>query len=107
VAFAPGYLRGLTFVGDHAVMGLSRPRHDKTFSGLPLDDALATKGAEARCGLQGVDLRTGDAVHWVRIEGLVSELYDVVALPGVVRPMALGFKTDEIVRLTVGSADVR
>jgi len=26
---------------------------------------------------------------------LVSELYDVVILPGVKRPMALGFKTDE------------
>jgi uncharacterized protein (TIGR03032 family) len=107
VAFCPGYLRGLAFVGDYAVMGLSRPRHDKTFSGLPLDDALAAKGAEARCGLQVVDLRSGDVVHWVRIEGMVSELYDVVTLPGVVRPMALGFKTDEIERLlTVGAAGV-
>ena len=28
----------------------------------------------------------------------VSELYDVAVLPGVIRPMALGFKTDEIHR---------
>ena len=35
LTFCPGYLRGLAFVGDHAVMGLSRPRHDKTFAGLP------------------------------------------------------------------------
>jgi hypothetical protein len=28
-----------------------------------------------------------------------SELYDVVALPGVTRPMALGFKSEEIQRL--------
>jgi hypothetical protein len=35
----------------------------------------------------------------VRLEGLVHELYDVAVLPGVVRPMALGFKTDEIQRL--------
>jgi hypothetical protein len=27
------------------------------------------------------------------------ELYDVVVLPGVSRPMALGFKTDEIQRM--------
>ncbi len=99
LAFCPGYLRGLVFAGDYAVVGLSRPRHDKTFGGLALDDELAAKGAEARCGLQVLDLRTGDAVHWVRLEGMVSELYDVVVLPGVVRPMALGFKTDEIQRL--------
>jgi uncharacterized protein (TIGR03032 family) len=98
LTFCPGYLRGLAFVGDYAVVGLSRPRHDKTFTGLALDETLAAKGAEPRCGLQVIDLRTGDIVHWVRIEGMVSELYDVVALPGVVRPMALGFKTEEIHR---------
>jgi hypothetical protein len=44
-------------------------------------------------------------LDWVRLEGLVSELYDVVVLPGVVRPMALGFKTDEIQRLLTIGAD--
>lgn len=108
LVFCPGYLRGLTFVGDYAVVGLSGPRHDKkTFGGLALDEELAARGAEPRCGLQVVDLRSGDIVHWVRIEGMVSELYDVVVLPGVVRPMALGFKTDEIQRLlSVGAPGV-
>lgn len=33
----------------------------------------------------------------------MTELYDVIALPGVIRPMALGFRTDEIRRtITVG-----
>jgi hypothetical protein len=50
-----------------------------------------------------IHLESGDTVHWVRIEGVVSELYDVTLLPGVVRPMALGFKSDEIQRLlTIG-----
>jgi uncharacterized protein (TIGR03032 family) len=107
LTFCPGYLRGLAFAGDYAVLGLSRPRRDKTFGGLALDDNLAARGAEARCGLHVVDLRNGDVVHWVRLEGMVSELYDVVTLPNVVRPMALGFKTDEIQRLlTVGTAGV-
>ena len=99
LTFCPGYLRGLAFVGDYAVVGLSRPRHDKTFGGLPLDETLPAKGAEARSGLQVIDLRSGDVVHWLRVEGMVSELYDVVVLPGVVRPMALGFRSDEIQRL--------
>jgi uncharacterized protein (TIGR03032 family) len=99
LAFAPGYLRGLAFAGDYAVVTLSRPRHDRTFSGLALDEELVRRGAEARCGVHVIDLRNGDTAHWVRLEGLVSELYDVVVLPGVARPMALGFKTDEIHKL--------
>src|SRR5262249_15298111 len=74
LTFCPGYLRGLALVGDYAVVGLSRPRHDKTFSGLPLDEELARRGAEARCGLTVIDLRSGDAVHWLRLDGMVSEL---------------------------------
>jgi uncharacterized protein (TIGR03032 family) len=98
LTFCPGYLRGLAFVGDHAVVGLSRPRDDKTFGGLALADELVSRSADARCGLLIIDLKTGDVAHWLRVEGLVRELYDVAVLPQVARPMALGFKTDEIVR---------
>lgn len=104
IVFCPGYLRGLAFVGDFALLTLSKPR-DATFSGLALAERLQERGAEAQCGIQVVDLRTGLVVHWVRIEGMVSELYDVVALPGLTRPMALGLKTDDIARLlTLGPA---
>ncbi len=96
VAFCPGYLRGMAFVGDYAIVGLSQPRDNKTFSDLPMDKNLKQKDSEARCGLQVIDLNTGDIVHSVRIEGIVTELYDVVTLPNVVRPMALGFKSEEI-----------
>jgi uncharacterized protein (TIGR03032 family) len=105
LTFCPGYLRGLAFVGDCAVVGLSHPRHDKTFGGLPLDDELTKRGAEPRCGLLAIDLRTGDIRHWLRVEGMVRELYDVAVLPGVSRPMALGLKTDEIQR-TIAMGDI-
>ena len=105
VCFCPGYMRGLGFVGDFALVGLSKPRGNRTFTGLPLDDALTAKKAEPRCGIHVIDLRTGDAVHWLRIEGVVQELYDVVALPGAIRPMAIGFRSDEIRRvISVGDA---
>ncbi|SNX60887.1 TIGR03032 family protein [Nitrosomonas ureae] len=99
LCFCPGYMRGLSFHGDFALVGLSKPRENKTFSGLALDDHLKSRNAEARCGIQVIDLRSGDIVHWLRIEGVVEELYDVVTLPRVRRPMALGFKTDEIRRV--------
>ena len=99
VAFCPGYLRGLSFHGDFAIVGLSKSRENRTFSGLALDNNLKSGDAEARCAVQVIDLNSGDVVHWIRIEGVVSELYDVVVLPGVVRPQVLGFKTDEIRRV--------
>ena len=99
VAFCPGYLCGLSLHGGYAVMGLSKPRGNRTFTGLALDDALAQKQTEARCALHVVDLKSGDTVHWLRIEGVVEELYDVVVLPGARRPMAIGMVSDEIRRV--------
>jgi protein O-GlcNAc transferase len=99
VAFCPGFLRGLAFAGDLAIVGLSKQRQERTFAGLALDERLRAKDAEARCGLWVIDLKSGVVAHWFELEGVVIELYDVQVLPGVVRPMALGFKTDEIQRL--------
>ena len=96
VAFCPGYARGLGFAGTHAVVGLSLQRENRTFSGLDLEEELARRDVEPRCGLAIFDLSTGDMTAWVRIEGVVSELYDVAFLPGVRRPSAIGFKSDEI-----------
>jgi len=106
-AFCPGYARGLAFIGNFALIGTSRLRDDVSFRGLELDERLATKKTEAQCGLLVIDLRSGDCVHWLRINGVVKELYDVVVLTGAQRPMALGFKTDEIRRtITVGESQV-
>jgi uncharacterized protein (TIGR03032 family) len=99
VAFCPGYARGLAFIGSYAIVGLSLARENRTFQGLPLDQALASRGAEPRCGLLVVDTRTGDTVEWLRIEGVVRELFDVAVLPGIRNPAAIGFVTDEIQRI--------
>ena len=99
IAFCAGYLRGVAFHGDYALIGTSKPRHNKTFTGLALDQALIDRHVEARCTIQVIDLRSGDAVHWIRFEGVVQELYDVIALPGVRNPSLIGFVSDEIRRL--------
>jgi uncharacterized protein (TIGR03032 family) len=105
LVFCPGYLRGLAFSGDYAVVGLSQAREDKTFAGLPLEDELVKRNAAPRCGLMVIDLRSGDVAHWVRVEGMVRELYDVAVVPATTRPMMLGLKTDEIQRIiAVGEA---
>jgi uncharacterized protein (TIGR03032 family) len=101
IVFCPGYLRGLSFCGDYAIVTLSKPR-SVSFQGLPLQERLVAKGAEAQCGLQIIDLERGIVQEWLRLEGnLVTELYDSVVLPGVRQPMAVGFKNDEIERMIV------
>ncbi len=96
LAFAPGFLRGLTFVGGYAVVGSSKFRDGGLYSGMPLDETLAQANTGPKLGVFIVDLGTGAIAEWLLIEGPMYELFDVIALPGVRRPMALGLVTDEI-----------
>ena len=96
VCFLPGFARGLSFVGHHAVIGLSRPRENRTFQGLVLNERLEALGASPDCAICVVNLHTGEIEHRLSIEGVVEEIYDVAVLPGVTRPKMLGFRSDEI-----------
>ena len=57
------------------------------------------RDANAWCGLQVIELSSGNVIEWVRLNGMVTELYDVAILNNVIRPMLLGFKTTEIAQL--------
>lgn len=95
--FCPGFLRGLSFHGDLAFVGLSKPRYQR-FEGLALDQRLREADSEPWCGIQVIDIKSGTCVEWFRIDGNVSELYDVEVLPQVRCPMALGPESPEIVK---------
>ncbi len=99
VTFCPGFLRGLHFIGDFAILTMSLPRGNRTFEGLPLDAKMQAVGAAPRCGIAVIDLKTGDLAHWLRLEGIVTELFDTVVVPGTKRPAAIGFRSDEIRRV--------
>ena len=60
--------------------------------------APAASDTSRPAAIRLIDLRSGDIVHWLRTDGIVEELYVVVVLPGVRRPMAIGFRTDESFR---------
>lgn len=96
VCFLPGFARGLSFAGSHAIIGLSRPRQNRTFDGLVLNERLAREGITPQCAVCIVNLRTGDVEHRLAIDGVVQEIFDVTHIPGVRRPMMLGFRTDDI-----------
>ncbi len=99
VTFCPGYLRGMTIVGNFAICAVSKAREGHSFGGLTLEDNLKAKNADPRCGLLVIDLTSGNILHWLRIEGLVTDLFGVAALPGIVMPRLVGFKSDEVQRV--------
>ncbi|MBF0393967.1 MAG: TIGR03032 family protein, partial [Alphaproteobacteria bacterium] len=98
VALCAGFARGLTFVGDYAVIALSRLRDNIFASGITIKDRLEKLRIPQRCGLIVVDLNTGGVVHWLTIDGVVTELYDVAFLPGITRPYTPGFSEPDLHR---------
>ncbi|WP_246534481.1 TIGR03032 family protein [Aliiroseovarius lamellibrachiae] len=95
VVFCPGFVRGLSFRGGYAFVGLSKPRYQR-FEGLELDQRLKDADSEPWCGVQIIDLSTRSCVDWFRIDGAVGEIYDVATVPNLRCPMALAPGTTEL-----------
>ena len=98
LTFCPGFLRGLALHAGHAVVTVSLPR-DGAFAGLALQDELARRDGEPWCGVLVIDLRSGDIVEWIRLDGTIKELFDVAIIPEAVCPMALGVNSPDIQNL--------
>lgn len=96
VALCAGFARGLCFVDNYAVIGLSRLRDNTFASGMAVKERLERARILQRCGLIIIDLNTGQTVHWLTIDGSISELYDVAFLPGVTRPYTPGFSEPDL-----------
>jgi uncharacterized protein (TIGR03032 family) len=92
--FCPGFLRGLAIKNGVAAVGLSKPRSAR-FDGLELQKNLEQKDSEAWCGVQFIDLGSGTVTEWVRLDGPVTELFDVTFIDDVTCPMALGQQSPE------------
>lgn len=92
--FCPGFVRGLAFHGDLAFVGLSKPRYQR-FEGLALEARLEAADSEPWCGIQVIDLTRGTCVDWFRIDGLVTELYDVAVVAGRTCPMTVSLSSPE------------
>lgn len=87
----PGYLRGLTFVGPYAVVGLCKIREQKIFGGMPVQE----KYSQLLCGVSVVDTRTGLTVgHFAITEGC-TEIYDIRFIPGRQRVNVLNLERPE------------
>lgn len=98
VCFLNGFARGLTFHGRYAVIGVSRPRKEKIFTGLPLQDRLAREKLDSQCYVAVIDLDSGQIVHRLDVEGGLQELYDIQLVPEVQRPRAVSTHPDALVK---------
>ncbi|MDB5725531.1 MAG: hypothetical protein JWQ16_2285 [Novosphingobium sp.] len=105
VAFCPGFLRGMTIHNGYAIVTASKPR-DGSFKDLPLQDEIAKRDGEPWCGIFIVNLRHGDIVEWIKLDGQVVELFDIAVIPGAACPMSLGPGTLEIQNTISFEADL-
>ncbi len=96
----PGYLRGLTFVGHHALIGLCQIREKKVFDGMP----VAARNAELVCGIAVVDTRSGKRIGLLRFTEGCSEIYDLRFLPGLRKPNVLNLAKDDV-KLAISAPD--
>jgi hypothetical protein len=85
----PGFTRGLTFIGDRAVAGLSRIRQRHILDAPPVRD----RWRRLRSGLSLVDWRRGVETGALEFVRGGREVYDVAFLPGVT---AAAFAADSI-----------
>lgn len=99
VTFCPGYLRGLKFIGDYAIVGLSTLRHKNFIETTPLEENLKKHNETAHCGIRIIDLRTGIITQSLEFSGSLSEIYDIGILENIVKPMAIGIEQDGIRRI--------
>ena len=96
VAFCSGFVRGMAVHGNHAFVGISDMRANRTFSDLPLEKNLKKHNTAPYCAILVINLSTGAIDHQLRFEGQINELYDVAVIEGVRQPQAIGFQRDEI-----------
>ncbi len=85
VCTLPGYLRGLCFVGQYAVVGLCQIREKHIFGGLPINQRFE----HLLCAVAVVNLTPGNTVGMFEFTAGCQELFEVQFLAGVRQPMIL------------------
>ncbi|MGH8444351.1 MAG: DUF4915 domain-containing protein, partial [Solimonas sp.] len=91
VCTLPGYLRGLDFVGPHALVGLCKARETEHFGGLPVQE----RGLPLLCGLAVVDTRSGARVGLFELTAGASEIYDLRFVAGRQRVNVLNTESQQ------------
>jgi uncharacterized protein (TIGR03032 family) len=84
----PAYLRGLSFAGPYAILGLCQIREKHVFGNLPIQQRVK----KLLCGVAIVDLRTGKHIATLEFTTGCQELYEVQFVPNARRPTILNLE---------------
>jgi uncharacterized protein (TIGR03032 family) len=90
IAFVGGYGRGLSFIDDYAIFGISKPRNEGYIPNFPLHDRLKSLNLVDRCQLIAVNLKSGAVIQGITFEGAAREFFDTVVIPDCRQTMILG-----------------
>lgn len=82
IATLPGFTRGLAFIGDYALVGLSQVR-ESAFKDLP----VTSNKDERNCGIWVVDVRNGKTVSTLKFDGVIQELFEITVVENSKWPM--------------------
>src|SRR5262249_6573520 len=85
VTALPGYLRGLALIGPYALVGLCQIREKHIFGGLPVQSRFE----HLHCGVALIDTRSGTELGRLEFTAGAQELFEVLFMPGLRRPMLL------------------
>ena len=89
--FISGFLRGLRFINNYAIVNTSLDRHDKDFKEYELGKTLEEKNTKGKCGVWIIDMDTFDIIHTLFFTGDIKELYDVEVIPNSDRGRVIDF----------------
>jgi len=80
--FVPGFIRGITFFKNFALVNTSMDRHDVAFKDIPLGDILQKENRSVRAGVHVIDMDTPglDIKHWFEFLDPKTELYDIACI---------------------------
>lgn len=88
----PGFLRGLCFVGNYALIGLCQMRETNIFGGLQIQERYD----RLLCGVAVVDILTGNTAGFLEFTSGCEELYGIQFLSNTLRPTILNAQDDAV-----------
>jgi uncharacterized protein (TIGR03032 family) len=105
VSSCRGYPRGLAFLGEAAILGVSKIRTSGSGTDLPVARRLEATGVAPTCGIMIVAHDTGQLLHEVIFGEGVEEIFDIAILSGtrnpkIVRPGSADAARSYLLRLS-------
>jgi uncharacterized protein (TIGR03032 family) len=84
------FLRGLSMIGDYAIIGASTMRGRPFRNEISVQGLTNTSADSQMCAAYVVDIKRGEVVHAAVLSG-IEAVYDIAVVPGIKRPLIAKF----------------